>query len=247
MSIRYNTIKTLDSIKTIVLTAPMNSLSEKPTALRLLMAAERLFAEEGVDAVSTRRISNAAGQRNNSALQYHYASKEALIEAILEYRQAPINQRRMKLLDRLERQDLSADVHALVEAMILPFVELLTGPVEDSYYVSLVSQLYSQQRMDILLPTGHGRARSLYRATEWLRFALPELSADELDQRLILMGLTLNHAVADWAHQRRRDPGSWPAARVHRQAAVLVNFLVGGLRQPVVDQHAWRLLAVNGG
>lgn len=227
---------------------PMSTVTEdlaaKPTALRLLLAAERLFAEEGIDAVSTRRISAAAGQRNNSALQYHFASKEMLVEAILEFRQTPINQRRLELLDRLQHRGLGHDVQALVEAMVLPFAELLAGPPEDSYYVNLVSQLYSQQRTDVLFPPARARAESLHRTTEMLRQALPQLSVEELDQRLLLMGLTLNHAIAGWAHQRRVTPADWPAARLYRQATVLVSYLVGGLRQTGLE-HQPRLLSVG--
>lgn len=225
----------------------MTTDANQPTALRLLLAAERLFAEEGVDAVSTRRISAAAGQRNNSALQYHYVNKDALVEAILEYRQVPINRRRMDLLQRLEQEGLALNVQALVEAMVLPFVELLAGPVEDSYYVSLVAQLYSQQRLALLFPAEEGRAQSLYWAMESLQRALPELDDEELEQRLIFMGLTLNHVVAGWAHARRSMPADWSVARLHRQAAMLVQYLVGGLCQPATGRREWCLPTAESG
>lgn len=218
---------------------------ENPTALKLLTTAERLFAEEGVDAVSIRRISAEAGQRNNSALQYHFESKQGVIEAILERRQAPLNQRRLDLLAALEQQGLDGDVHALVEALVLPFVELLSGPPEASYYVNLVSQLFSQQRHDLLFPDDRGRAQSIHWTTERLRRAIDETSADDLDQRLMLMGLTLNHAVAQWAHERRAAPASWSEERVRAQASTLVAFLAGGLQAPRRDAQAWVLESVS--
>lgn len=215
-----------------------------PTALRLLTTAERLFAEESIDGVSNRRISTEAGQRNNSALQYHFQSREILLEAILEFRQSPLNQQRLALLGDLQRRGLQGDVRALVEAMVLPYVELLAGPPEASYYMSLVSQLYSQQRLDVLFPAGRERTRSLFQVTELLRKALGAMGVDELDQRLGLLGLSLNHSVALWGHQRRAEPTAWPEARVRRQAGVLVAFIVGGLREPRVSADAW-LLAVE--
>lgn len=214
---------------------------ENPTALKLLTTAERLFAEEGVDAVSIRRISAEAGQRNNSALQYHFESKQGVIEAILDLRQTPLNQRRLELLSELEQQGLENDVHALVEALVLPFVELLSGPPEASYYVNLVSQLFSQQRNDLLFPEHRDRAQSLHWTAERLRRAVDAANADDLDQRLNLLGLTLNHAVAQWAHERRRAPTRWSAERVRDQANTLVAFLVGGLQAPQRETQAWRL------
>ena len=45
------------------------------TALQLLLAAERLFAEHGLAGVSLRQISIEAGSSNNSAIRYHFGSK----------------------------------------------------------------------------------------------------------------------------------------------------------------------------
>ena len=72
----------------------MNALS--PTKQIILTTAESLFAERGIDAVSTRQISLAAGQRNNYALQYHFGDRDTLIAAILAARAVPINSRRLE-------------------------------------------------------------------------------------------------------------------------------------------------------
>ncbi|MFO7550248.1 MAG: helix-turn-helix domain-containing protein [Haliea sp.] len=200
------------------------------TAHKLLLTAERLFAEEGLDALSTRRISSEAGQRNNSALQYHFGSKDALLEALLEYRQGPINRRRMVLLETLQAQGRAAQLPALVEAMVLPYLELLTGAVEDSYYLSLVSQLHSQQRQALLFDTGHERGRSLRLLSEWLTLALAPLPEATCHQRLELASLTLVHTAALWAHQRRQAQQPWSQRQVVARTGQLVDFLAGGLQ-----------------
>jgi AcrR family transcriptional regulator len=55
-----------------------------PTRERLLDAAQHLFARRGVDAVPIRQINELAGQRNASALHYHFGSCQALLVAIVE-------------------------------------------------------------------------------------------------------------------------------------------------------------------
>src|SRR5215470_8750592 len=54
------------------------------TKQRLLDAAERLFAERGVDGVSLREVNAAAGERNNAALYYHFHDRDGLVRAIVE-------------------------------------------------------------------------------------------------------------------------------------------------------------------
>lgn len=52
------------------------------TRLRLLKTAERLFATEGLDAVSLRAVNAAAGL-GPSSVHYHFGTKEDLVAAVL--------------------------------------------------------------------------------------------------------------------------------------------------------------------
>lgn len=54
------------------------------TSERLIHVAMRLFGEHGIDRVSLKEISDAAGNRNKSAVGYHFASKQGLIDALLQ-------------------------------------------------------------------------------------------------------------------------------------------------------------------
>ena len=58
----------------------------KSTKEEIVLAGERLIADHGVDGVSMRQIGAAIGSGNNSAVLYHFGSKEKLVEAIFEYR-----------------------------------------------------------------------------------------------------------------------------------------------------------------
>lgn len=66
---------------------------------RLLRAGERVFARNGVGGASLREINAAAGQRNNSALHYHFGSRDGLLAAIGRKHQREIDGERMRLLD----------------------------------------------------------------------------------------------------------------------------------------------------
>ena len=69
-----------------------------PTDRRLLLAAERLFAAQGVGAVSLRAVIAAAGA-NVASVHYHFGSKEELLAALLRDRAETLHRRRMALMD----------------------------------------------------------------------------------------------------------------------------------------------------
>ena len=80
----------------------------RSTKEQIVLAAERLFAERGYEGVSLREIGAAAGSGNNSAVQYHFGSKEQLVVAIFENRLTYIDDRRAVLIAQLEPAATSA-------------------------------------------------------------------------------------------------------------------------------------------
>lgn len=95
------------------------------TKQRILDAAEQLFAEHGFDGASLRAITGIAGV-NLAAVNYHFKSKESLIQAVLARKLGPINQRRLALLDAYEADagskpvPLEKIVHAMIGPMVRP-------------------------------------------------------------------------------------------------------------------------------
>ena len=90
-------------------------------------AAERLVAEGGLGAMSLRAVQTAAGQRNKSAAQYHFGSRQGLIEAVVAARMAPVNERRAEILAALDAGASDATARGLVEALVVPLAEHTLG------------------------------------------------------------------------------------------------------------------------
>lgn len=107
------------------------------TKARLLREAERLFATRGVYQVTVREIIGAAGQRNVSALTYHFGSREGVLEEILIRHGDPTDVARGKLLDTVGRD---ADSRELVAALVVPYASHLATP-EGRDYLRIVAQL----------------------------------------------------------------------------------------------------------
>src|SRR5271163_200520 len=67
------------------------------TKTRILDAAEKLFALKGFEATSLRDIT-AEAQVNLAAVNYHFQSKDSLIDAVIVRRIEPVNRRRLEML-----------------------------------------------------------------------------------------------------------------------------------------------------
>jgi AcrR family transcriptional regulator len=122
----------------VVTTADASASS--PSARRLVLAAERLFATHGIDGVSLRQIAVEAGSGNNSAVHYHFGSKHGLIAAIFRHRLPQIISERRLLAARCDPDDL----RSRFEAHFLPVLSM--AEATDNHYVSFVEQI---QRMDL--------------------------------------------------------------------------------------------------
>ncbi len=77
---------------------PRNS---SDTKARLLDHAEKMFAEDGIFAVTNRQITEAAGQKNESALNYHFGTRNELISTLLTRRGKDLDKIRAELLAHL--------------------------------------------------------------------------------------------------------------------------------------------------
>src|ERR1700722_6912858 len=100
----------------------------------MIRAAERLFAERGIPAVSLREVAAEAGQRNNSAVTYHFGSREGLVDAIFRFRMARIDERRRAMLTALDATGRRDDPRALIEALVFPLSESIGHEDGVSWY-----------------------------------------------------------------------------------------------------------------
>jgi AcrR family transcriptional regulator len=103
------------------------------TRVALIEAAESLFAQVGVEGVSTRQIGTAIGSSNTNVVAYHFGSKDALILAVYRHRLPAIDARRRVLLAEAEAAGVAADAHALVRAFYLPLFEQTDEAGRHSY------------------------------------------------------------------------------------------------------------------
>lgn len=103
------------------------------TRTALIEAAESLFAEAGVEAVSTRQIGAAIGSSNTNVVAYHFGGKDALILEVYRHRLPAIDRRRRELLDRADARGAGRDLVELIRVFWRPLFEQTDDSGRHSY------------------------------------------------------------------------------------------------------------------
>jgi AcrR family transcriptional regulator len=216
-------------------------MSDTETRDKLVLAAERLFAERGIDNVSLREINRAAGQRNVAALHYHFGTREALLEAIFERRMAGINRRRVALLDAIEAEGREDSIRAVVEAMVLPLAEQLDPAADGGAYVRFLAQAISDPGVDVGGLVRDKFDHGMVRTRRLARRILDTLPAEIVDERMTLASAQMVHALADKARRRAaRLPvggrGADKPGETEFFVANLIDSLTGALNAPASQE-----------
>ncbi len=173
---------------------------------RLIEAAETLFARGGIEGVSLREIATAAGQRNHHAVQYHFGSREGLIEAIFAHRMLEMEATRAEMLAAAKVAGRLGDARTIVEIIFLPQLSLPSQHGNHTYASFLCQYLMRVDGAEFgdfgaALPPNLARTLGLLRNI--VRF-LPERIAQ---RRLITACFMFLNMLLAYSEERVRTAG----------------------------------------
>ena len=168
------------------------------TQTRILDAAEELFMQHGFEGASMRMLTAKAGV-NLAAVNYHFGSKDALIEAVFRRRLDAMNTGRIAELDRLEKE--AAGKALTPDAIIRAFIGASLRMIEDARgggrnFTRLLGRAYTEPAKPIRALIGQMYAPAMERFKAAFSRALPELPRDELVWRMHFMFGTLAYTLA---------------------------------------------------
>lgn len=152
--------------------------------VRMILVAEALFAEGGINGVSMREIASKAGQGNHFAVQYHFGSREGLVEAIFDYRMEQMEPVRERMLAAAERKGRLNDARTLLDIVLLPQLELPDGEGHHSY-AGFLSQYLMRSRSHRFGDFGGTAHPHLNRTFDLLRARLAYLPEEVAQRRLV--------------------------------------------------------------
>ncbi|MEE2917105.1 TetR family transcriptional regulator [Sphingomonas ginsenosidimutans] len=165
------------------------------TRNELKRAARRLFAERGIAAVGMREVVEAAGQRNAAAVHYYFGSKDDLLRELLIDGADLIEARRKALIDDAERKGAGMTLRDLVEAIVLPNVELRGDTGEEETYFRFIVNVQNERR-ELFRDTVPEHSDSYRRYVDHVRRLLTPLPVVLANQRVLFAGLAMQTLVA---------------------------------------------------
>ena len=167
------------------------------TRRKFIRAAQKLYAERGIDAVSLNEVTASAGQKNRNALQYHFGNKDGLIQAILDSHADRVAQLRQDYMDKIEDEQYAAP-EAAARALVLPVDQYISESPEAVYYVKILSQLAATNN-SVTNPNASSKLsfRSVPRLAALMNEAMEHLTPEEARQRLFLVVSITFHGIAD--------------------------------------------------
>lgn len=205
----------------------------------ILDTAERLFAQQGHDGTSMRQITSEAGV-NLAAVNYHFGSKDSLVQAVLKRRLAVLNQERLRLLDELEAQAQGRPLKPsqIVDAFFGTLLRLASRPEHvGKNFLPLLERTMTDPTGFIRAIVAEEYASVMERYQNAFFKALPDVPRTEIIWRFQFMLGATSYAIVGTEVLRLAmgwpledsDPTHDPERTLQR----LMSFLLGGLRAPL--------------
>jgi AcrR family transcriptional regulator len=210
---------------------PAKARTERNVATRerILDAAERLFAEHGVRAVSNRLVAQEAGQGNTAVVGYHFGTKVDLVRAIVARHSGPVERSRERMLAEVEG---STDVRDWVACLVVPNAEHLATLGVPSWFARFAVQVATDPTLRETMTSQALDAATLRRVVDGLDACLPALPPEVRREREDMSRYLLVHVFAEReravAEGRPTARASWADA-----ATGLVDAVVGVWLAPV--------------
>ena len=218
------------------------------TKTRILDAAESLFMEHGFEATSLRSLT-AAASVNLAAVNYHFGSKEELFQAVLTRRLDAMNQERIELLAKLERDagERPVSCEKILSAMLIPALRLARDEKRGGKnFLRLLGRAYADPAPFIRTFLSEQYADMIGRFKEAFLRSLPHLTRQELTWRLHFVMGALSYTLAG-TDVLKLIAHALPGEKDNDELLLqrLAPFLVAGLKAPLGDVRKLELVSGN--
>jgi AcrR family transcriptional regulator len=200
---------------------------------RILDAAEILFAERGIAATSLRALTSLA-DTNLASVNYHFQSKDALVQAVLYRLFQPVNRRRHELLQQAQQANPGQPlpVETILDCFYRPVVEMAFAQPDDrvKHIACLIGRLYIEPGDVLIAQIRSLMAETAAKFLEALARSLPHLTQHTLLWRLHFMVGVMAHTFGAIGLIEGLSRGQVALRDPEETISHMVAFAAGGLR-----------------
>lgn len=212
-------------------------MSEIDTRIRILRAAELLFIEHGFEATTLRQITGKAGV-NLAAVNYHFGSKDSLIEEVFRQRLGWLNEQCLKELDQLEAAADGAPLRPrqIVEAFFGVALKLAADKEGGgNNFMRLLGRTYTAPTPFVRAFLAKEYSAAVPRFKAALFKSLPDVPKEEILWRFHFMLGAMSYAIS--GSDALNILGGLDDSDSKALHARLMGFLIGGLRAPLPEMQ----------
>ncbi len=211
------------------------TVPETGPKLKLVEAAERLFAERGFDAISVRDVTAEAGA-NVAAVNYHFGSRAGLIAAVMARYVMPVNDERLARLEAAERKwaGKAVPLEEIVDAFSRPLItRVRKSELSEKLFCKLLGRIFGDQS-GALPPELEGQFQRVAEAyIRALSKALPTVPQEELIWRIHFMAGCMLHMLSHQEMVHRLSRGLSGTPSIETTFGRFMRFVCAGLREGV--------------
>ncbi len=194
---------------------------------RILGAAEELFAQHGFGGTSLRQVTSRADV-NIAAVNYHFGSKENLINEVFRRRMDEMSQRRLELL--AAARDASPGVlEPLLAAFVEPALALARDRQGGVAFIRVIARAYAEKNDGLRKFLSDQYGHVLREFAKAIAECVPELDKEQLYWRLDFLAGALTYAMSDFG-LIKRPPSVSEVAHRKRASEELIRFAAAGIR-----------------
>jgi AcrR family transcriptional regulator len=200
------------------------------TRERLIRESLKLLATEGFNGVSLRRIVQASGAANPSALHYHFGNRTALIREITLWLQQWLEPRTCERLEALTQKSPDEyTVREVLEALYGPVIEMLQEPTLGLDAVRFIARLgwdFDREGQELSAQL-HQRSQEM--AYALLHRLMPDRDPDVLRYRMITNLNAVYNGIAYRSYLRRSPLGPMELS-IPKLTQMFFDYLEVGVR-----------------
>ena len=205
----------------------MASTTHFSTKDRILGAAEELFAQFGFSGTSLRQVTSRADV-NIAAVNYHFGSKENLVNEVFRRRMDDMTAQRLRALKAAVEQH-PGELEPILAAFVEPALALAQDRHGGGAFVRVLARAYAEKNESLRKFLSDHYGHVLRDFAKAIAACLPELSKEELYWRLDFLAGALTYAMADFG-VIKRPSGVSEATHRERAARELIRFAAAGFK-----------------